>query len=102
MSNESPMDTLFPEIAASLRLTEPELLRQALLCFLQEQKRQLLHLRLETLAPYRVASAQALESAIAQGTVIEHPAWETLIVSENLDARIQVLDRYVQGLQAAK
>lgn len=101
MSNESPIDSLLPEIAASLRLTEPELLRQALICFLQEQKRQLLHLRLETLAPYVVTSTEVLEAAIAQGSVIEHPAWEDLIVSENLDARIGLLDRYLQGLQAA-
>lgn len=89
-------------IAASLGLSENELLGQALVCLLHEKKRQALQERLEILAHYGATSVDDLESRIAEGTVVEHPAWEDLIVSENLDARIELLDRYLQGLQAAK
>ncbi|HBY93861.1 MAG: hypothetical protein M5U01_29590 [Ardenticatenaceae bacterium] len=74
------------EIAASLGLTENELFHQALLSFLREKKRQGLPLKLEILARYGADSITDLESKIAQGVVVEHPAWEDLIVAENLTA----------------
>lgn len=87
------------EIATSLGLSESELFRQALVSLLQEKKRQVLQLKLEILARYGAGSVAGLESSIAQGAVVEHPAWEDLIVSENLDARIEEIDGYLRGLQ---
>ena len=40
-----------------------------------------------------------LESRIVQGSVAEHPAWEDLIVAENLAARLEELDAYLADLQ---
>lgn len=90
------------QIASSLGLTESELFRQALMSFLIEKKRQTLQLKLEILARYGADSLTNLESRIEQGLVAEHPAWEDLIVAENLDARLRELDDYLEDLRSAQ
>jgi len=97
-----PVLTKVNEIAVSLGLTESELFRQALLSFLIERKRQTLQLRLEILARYGANSVADLESKIAQGLVVEHPAWEDLIVAENLNARLGELDGYLDDLRSVE
>jgi hypothetical protein len=90
------------QIALSLGLTESELFRQALVSFLLEKKRQTLQLKLEILARYGADSLADLESRIARGVVVEHPAWEDLIVAENLNARLRELDDYLDDLRSAQ
>jgi hypothetical protein len=99
MSTAAP--PAFTKIAGSLGLTEHELFRQALVSFLHEKKRQTLQQQLEILARYGADSITDLESKIAQGKVVEHPAWEDLIVVENLTARLEELDVYLNDLQDA-
>jgi len=91
--------TATTKIASSLGLTEGDLFQQALVSLLREKKRQVLQLRLEILARYSTDSLADLESKIAQGAVVEHPAWEDLIVAENLTARLEELDAYLDDLQ---
>ncbi len=90
------------KIATSLGLTEGELIRQALASLLREKKRQVLQLQLEILARYGAESIADLEAKIAQGLVAEHPAWEDLIVAENLSARLEELDAYLADLQGVE
>ncbi len=91
--------TTITKIATSLGLDEDDLFRQALISFLREKKRQILQIRLGILARYGAESATDLEAKIAQGMVTEHPAWEDLIVVENLTARLEELDAYLRDLQ---
>lgn len=98
----TPATATTTKIAASLGLTESELFRQALVSFLHEQKRQVLQHRLDILARYGADSIADLESRIAKGIVVEHPAWEDLIVAENLTARLEELDAYLGDLQGAE
>jgi hypothetical protein len=88
-------------IATSLGLSESELSRQALISFLREQKRQVLQLTLDILARYGADSVADLEGKIAEGSVVEHPAWEDLIATENLTARLEELDAYLDRLQGS-
>lgn len=90
------------KIATSLGLTERELFQQALVSFLHDQKRQVLQHRLDILVRYGADSLADLESRIAQGIVAEHPAWEDLIVAENLTARLGELDAYLDDLQGTE
>ncbi len=94
------MATTVKEIAGSFGLAETELFRQAMISFLHEKKRQTLQLKLEILARYGADSLPDLESKIAQGSVVEHPAWEDLIVAENLSARLEELDAHLVDLQS--
>ena len=98
----APVTALRTKIAGSLGLTESELSRQALASFLHDKKRQVMQTRLDILTRYGANSFTDLESKIAQGTVAEHPAWEDLIVAENLNARLDELDAYLDDLQGAE
>ena len=86
------------DLAQSMGLSEPELMERALAAFLHEQRRELLQLRLEFLSRYDVATVAELEERVANGDVPEHPAWEDLIVAENLDARLEEVDGYLRDL----
>jgi len=90
------------EIAESLGLTEDQLFQRALVSFLHEKKREVLQHRLDILLRYGADSLADLESKIAQGVVAEHPAWEDLIVAENLTVRLGELDAYLDDLQGAE
>jgi len=90
--------TVMIELAEALGLTENELQRQALASLLREKKRQALQLKLEILARYGAESLVDLESRIARGQVVEHPAWEDLIVVENLSSHLDELDAYLRDL----
>ena len=70
--------------------------------FLFEKKRQVLQARLDILARYDADSLTDLETKIAQGIVAEHPAWEDLIGVENLSARLEELNAYLDDLQSAE
>ncbi len=87
------------EIAALFGLNEQDLYREALVSFLREKRREVLQSLLEILSRYRVKSVAELESKIAEGEVLEHPAWEDLIVAENLTARLEELDEYIARLR---
>jgi len=43
-------------------------------------------------------AGKKLERAIQEGSVEEHPAWEDVIVLENLDAEIARIDGYLKTL----
>lgn len=87
-----------PRIAAFLNLGENELFQEALASLLRDKKRQVLRARLDILGRYRVQSVEELEAMIANGTVDEHPAWEDLIVAENLGMRLEELDAHLADL----
>lgn len=86
-------------IAASFNLSESELRMQALASFLREKRRQVLQARLEILARYDVQSIADLQSMIVAGVVAEHPAWEDLIVAENLSVSLEELDAHLADLR---
>lgn len=86
------------DIARSFGLTEAELMEQALRRFLLEKRREAMQERLELLARYGVDSQAELEQRIAAGMVAEHPAWEDLIVVENLETSLEELDEHLRNL----
>ena len=53
------------------------------------------------LARHQADSIDDLETKIARGTVVEHPAWEDLIIFENLGARVEGLDAQLNTLHNA-
>lgn len=91
-----------PRIAASFNLSESELYQQALLSYLRDKKRQILQARLEVLARYGAQSLDGLEAMISNGLVPEHPAWEDLIVAENLTTSLEELDAHLAALRSAE
>ena len=74
-------------------------MQDALRSLLSEKKRQILQTRLEILARYNAASLEDLEAKIVSGEAPEHPAWEDLIVLENLTAHLSEFDGYLNSLR---
>ena len=68
-----------------------ELVRKGIEEFLESQLRIYYAEINETKTRHDVKSAAELEKKIQKGAVAEHPAWEDLIVLENLEERAQKL-----------
>jgi len=56
---------------------------------------------LEILKRYNVNSAKELEEKIRKGEINEHPAWEDLIMLENLEEMIKETSDDIRNLQKA-
>ena len=96
----SKFDDVIPaKIATALGVKTDELFRDALKSLLKEKKRVALRERLEILSRYGVSTLSELEEGISQGLIPEHPAWEDLIVIENLSSSLQEIDAYLGDLQ---
>jgi hypothetical protein len=89
---------LIDQISRDLNLNRGALISQGIRAFLKEKKMALLLERLELLSRHRVASGEELQQKIAAGAVADHPAWEDLIVVENLDAELNKIDGYLENL----
>lgn len=55
--------------------------------------------RLEILSRYGVSSASELEKEIKKEKDVEHPAWEDLILAENLEEAIAAIEQDIEDLR---
>jgi hypothetical protein len=92
------MSVATTELANALGVGEGELLKEAMRALLLDKKREVLQAKLEILSRYGATSLDDLNAKIADGDIVEHPAWEDLIVAENLDHRLGELDEYLRRL----
>ena len=76
-----------------------ELVRKGIEEFLESQLRICYAEINETKTRYDVKNAAGLEK-IQKGAVAEHPAWEDLIVLENLEERAQKIRKELKSLKA--
>ena len=90
------METInLAEVAELLNLSKEELLKEAIITFLQSKIDQTLRIQQEILVRYGASSLEDLEARITKGTVVEHPAWEDLIIAENLMEDFEELEAYL-------
>lgn len=90
--------TIIDEISRYLNLDREALLKRGLKTLLNERRRAILLERLQILSRYQASSTEELERKLRTGEVQEHPAWEDLIVAENLEAELERLDGYLGSL----
>jgi phosphopantetheine adenylyltransferase len=76
-----------------------ELVRKGIEEFLESQLRICYAEINETKTRHDVKSAAELEKKIRKGAVVEHPAWEDLIVLENLEERAQKIQKERMALK---
>ena len=89
---------LMDKISQFVNVDRDTLIAQGVASLLKEKKRMVLLERLQLLARHGVRARQELEQAIREGEVEEHPAWEDVIVLENLDAEIARIDGYLKNV----
>ncbi len=80
------LSPMIEEISHYVNIDKESLIIKGIRSFLTDKKRDILLERLNILSKYDVASKEELEHHIEQGTINEHPAWEDLILLENLES----------------
>ncbi len=76
-----------------------DLTTSALLALIREKKRSIMMEKMEILGRYNVISKDELEDKIKKGETPEHPAWEDLIVLENLEDTFTRLSEDAETIQ---
>ncbi|MCP4345926.1 MAG: hypothetical protein GY795_10430 [Desulfobacterales bacterium] len=90
--------SLIKEIGEFANLDPGSLIAAGIHSFLREKKKEILLEKLKFLSRYGVSDSNGLENKIRTGEIAEHPAWEDLIVVENLDAKLEQIDEYLGNL----
>ena len=93
------IEEVIRKVAEDTGISVEELKVSSLLAFLREKKKKIMLERLDILARYSVNSPDSLEIKIKNGEVAEHPAWEDLILLENLEAGIVLINRDIKSIQ---
>lgn len=75
------------------------LTKAALNSFLKDKKMKINLDILEMLNRYNIASAKELEGKIKKGEVSEHPAWEDMILLENLESSLSTIEDDIKALR---
>ena len=83
-------------IAKHLEINENEIQKLALRSLLKEKKQVLLKEKIEIFSRYEVTSIAELEEKIKKGKIKEHPAWEDLIVLENVTEKGKEIESNIE------
>ncbi|MEM3464073.1 MAG: hypothetical protein QXL91_04335 [Candidatus Bathyarchaeia archaeon] len=86
-------------VSKALGVPPDEIVRKGVKEFLEAQLRMCSAEIYELKARYMVKNAGELEEKIRSGSVPEHPAWEELIVLENLEKRASKIRRELKALK---
>jgi len=86
---------IIEEVAKKLKIDPKKLLRESLLKWFEDELAKTNAEIAELLIKYKVNSPSELEVKIKKGQVPEHPAWEDLIILEEL---IETKKRLEEGL----
>lgn len=92
-------EAVIKKVAADTGVSVEELAISGLLAFLREKKKKVMLERLDVLARYAVPSVDWLEKKIKNNEIAEHPAWEDLILLENLESSIALIDEDINAIQ---
>lgn len=86
-------------VSKVLGVSPKELVRKGLEGLLKTQLRTCTAEINEIKMRYEVKSGAELEKKIQRGAIAEHPAWEDLIVLENLEERVQNIRKELVALK---
>ncbi len=92
------LSPMIEEISHYVNIDKDALMIKGIQSVLTDKKRDILLERLNILSKYDAASKEELEDRIEQGSVSEHPAWEDLILLENLEAEFEKINGYLRNL----
>jgi len=91
---------IIERVSKVLGVPPDELVRKGVEEFLEAQLRACFAEILEVKARYGVKSAGELEEKIRKGVIEGHPAWEDLIVLENLEERAEKIRKELKALKS--
>uniref|UniRef100_A0A7C3RMY4 Uncharacterized protein n=1 Tax=Dictyoglomus thermophilum TaxID=14 RepID=A0A7C3RMY4_DICTH len=91
-------EELIKKIANDLGIDFEDITKESLKAFLQEKRRRIKIDILEILDRYKVTSSRELEEKIFKEEVPEHPAWEDLILLENLEETLKIIEENIRNI----
>lgn len=92
-------EKIIKKVAKDTGISIDELTISGLLALLRERRRKIMLEMLEVINRHDVTSPMELEKKIKKGEISEHPAWEDLILLENLEAAIALIDEDIKTIQ---
>ncbi|GLI52944.1 hypothetical protein [Thermodesulfovibrio yellowstonii] len=92
-------ENFIKRISENTGINIDELTTSALLALLREKKRKAMMEKTEIMGRYNVNTLDELEDKIKKGEIAEHPAWEDLIVLENLEDLIARITEDMETIQ---
>jgi hypothetical protein len=93
-------EAIVERVSKVFGVSPDELVRKGIKEFLQAQLRICFAEILDVKTRYEVKGASELEKRIRKGAVAEHPAWEDIIILENLEERAQKIRKELKALKA--
>jgi hypothetical protein len=94
-------EKIMRKIAGDTGISIEELTTSGIIALLRERRRKIMLERLDILDRYNITSSAQLENNIKEGDIAEHPAWEDLILLENLEEAINLIDEDLNVIQEA-
>jgi hypothetical protein len=91
---------IIERVSKALSVSPDELVRKGVEEFLEAQLRACFAEIREVETRYGVKSAGELEEKIRESVIVEHPAWEDLIVLENLEERAEKIRKELKALKS--
>jgi len=91
-------EELIKKIANDLGIDFEDITKESLKAFLQEKRRRIKIDILEILDRYKVTSSRELEEKIFKEEVPGHPAWEDLILLENLEETLKIIEENIRNI----
>lgn len=92
-------ENFIKRISENTGINIDKLTTSALLALLREKKRKAMMEKTEIMGRYNVNTLNELEEKIKKGEIAEHPAWEDLIVLENLEDLIARITEDMETIQ---
>ncbi len=92
------VSSIIEQLASVTNLDTESLIVAGIQSFLRDKKKDILLEKLKLLSRYGATTQESLEKKIEDGEVEEHPAWEDLILVENLEAKLKQIDEYLEDL----
>ena len=92
-------EDVIKRIAEDTGIAIDNLTVSALLALLREKKRKAVMEKMEILGRHNAVDLRELEDKIKTGQIPEHPAWEDMIVLENLEDAIARLNKDMDTVQ---
>jgi len=91
---------IIERVSKALGVSPDELVRKGVEVFLEAQLRACFAEIRELEVRYGVKSPSELEEKVRKGVIEEHPAWEDLIVLENLEERAEKIRKELKALKS--
>ncbi|OHE58793.1 MAG: hypothetical protein A2Z47_09690 [Thermodesulfovibrio sp. RBG_19FT_COMBO_42_12] len=92
-------EEIIKKLSKDTGVSMDEITVSGLVALLRERKRKIMIDRLDVLTRYGITSAEELEKKIKDDEIAEHPAWEDLILLENIEATITAIDKDIKSIQ---